>query len=103
MSRDPVESLLARLDGLAFRLDRSECPDITELEALASAAADTAVGADLEGRRRLAASVARVSNALAQSCVRLDERISTTAVGRRAVRAYGSNQGASERSASARP
>ncbi|MES2640685.1 MAG: hypothetical protein V4850_14415 [Myxococcota bacterium] len=99
MSRDPVESLLARLDGLAFRLDRSECPEITELEALASAAADAAVGADLEARRRLAASVARVSTALAQSCVRLDERIATTAVGRRAVRGYGANQGA--RSASA--
>ncbi|MDP2307117.1 MAG: hypothetical protein Q8P18_13920 [Pseudomonadota bacterium] len=90
MSRVPLETLLARLDGLTFRLDRGECPDGAEMEAIAAAAADSAAWVGTAGRARLAAAVTRVSNALVQSCARLDERISTTAVGRRAVRAYAS-------------
>lgn len=94
MSRDPIESVLARLDGLAFRLDRGDCPEAAEMDTLADEAAAAAAAADAEGRRRLSIAVTRVTTALAHGCARLDERISTTAVGRRAVRAYGSAGGA---------
>ncbi len=88
MTRDPIEPVLARLDGLAFRLERGECPATDEMDALADVATAAGVGARREDRERLAEAVARVSDALARSCARLDARIATTAVGKRAVRAY---------------
>lgn len=89
MTLDPFEPVLATLDALAFRLDRGEYPEAAEMDAIAAAATEAAGRADVAVRVRLFAAVERVATALARGCARLDERISTTAVGRRAVRAYG--------------
>ncbi len=83
-----LESLLARLHGLAFRLDRGECPPGEEMERLAAEA--SALGPDLSyaERARLSDAVARVGEALAASSARIRERLTATNIGRRASRAY---------------
>lgn len=88
-------SLVARLDALAWRLDRGDCPPRDEMERLADEAAALSPSLDDDDRRRLCVAVERVSAALARGRDHLLDRMRILAVGRRAARAYAPESGES--------
>lgn len=89
----PFVVLVARLDALAWRLDRGDYPSRDEMDRLADESVALAPSLDEEERRRLSAAVARVSDALARGRDNLRDRMRVLAVGRRAARAYAPRSG----------
>lgn len=86
MSR--IEPVLARLDGMCWRLDSGANPEISELDALARVAEELAEQVDVAERRRLLAAVVRVREALGRSSLHVMARMEALAAGRRAATAY---------------
>lgn len=93
MTRSRVEPLLARLDGVAWRLDASAHLDAAELDALAAEAIEVGRGAGVVERERIHAAVVRVREALARSSLHIIARMEALAVGRRAASAYARGRG----------
>jgi len=83
-----LDTLLAQLDALVFRLDRGDCPPSEEMERLAAEASHQGPSLSTAERIRLAAAVGRVGAALENSSARIRERLVATNIGRRASRAY---------------
>lgn len=86
MSR--IEPVLARLDGMCWRLDSGANPEISELDALALEAEQLAERVDVPERRQLLAAVVRVREALGRSSLHVMARMEALAAGRRAATAY---------------
>lgn len=84
-----LDALITRLDTLAWRLDRDECPPGDEMDTLATRAQGMAPALAVEERRRLLRAVVAASGALERASGRLRARCVGLGAGRRAVRAYG--------------
>ncbi|MFN7142989.1 MAG: hypothetical protein ACK4YP_04385 [Myxococcota bacterium] len=84
-----LDTLVTRLDALAWRLDRGDCPPADEMDTLAATAQALGPGLAEAERRRLVGAVAAATGALERACARLRERCVGLGTGRRAVRAYG--------------
>jgi hypothetical protein len=83
-----IELVLARLDGMCWRLDAGAHLEFAEIAALAAEAEAKAEAAPLADRRRILDAAIRVRDAIARSSLNVMARMEALNTGRRAATAY---------------